>query len=449
MPAPTLHAALDLSAARRAAALVLLTVLSAAGCADRDLVRPEPPAAPRHSYTGTTTPNEAEALAISQKIQESHWPYHTLLNPLYVTGDSTSPDYRTLAPSGYTQAADNAIWTGHYLAAESFRYSVTRSPEALANVRKAVAGITALIDVTGTDLLARFLIPRSSPYASAVLGDEQRHGIHEATYQGQPYGWLGNTSRDQYSGVFFGLGVAYDLVDDAAVRAEIRSDVTRMLAFLTRNSWSVKMPDGSTSTTFVGRADQQLSFLQVGRRVDPARWDATYRSRRTALAGSVGLPISLECSDPHGSYYKFNLDHINLYNLIRLEEAGTFRTTYLNAFTTLRNCTRTHGNAHFNMVERGLRGASATRDAETVQLLTLFLRRPRRDYYVDNSAKYPACGTNRACAPIPVDERYTTDFLWQRSPFQLAGGGKGTVESPGVDYLLPYWMGRFYGVLTQ
>jgi hypothetical protein len=448
---PTRSPSAALAAARRAAPLALVACLATLGCTDRDIVRPasSPVARPHRSYTGTTVPNEAEALAISQNIQQSHWPYHTLLNPRYVTGDSASPDYRTLSASGYTQAADNAIWTGHYLAAESFRYAVTRSPDALANARKAVAGITALLDVTGTDLLARFLIPRSSPYADAVLGDEARHGIHEATYQGQPYAWLGNTSRDQYSGVFFGLGVAYDMVDDAPLRAEIRSDVTRMLAFLTRNAWSVRMPDGTTSTTFVGRADQQLSFLQVGRRVDPARWDATYRTSRASLAGTVGFPIMLECSDVYSSYYKFNLDHVNLYNLIRLEEAGTFRSTYLNAFTRLRNCTGTHGNAHFNMVDRGLRGPSATRDAETVRLLTLFLERPRRDYYVDNTGKYPACGTNRACAPIPVDDRYTTDFLWQRSPFQLAGGGNGTVESPGVDYLLPYWMGRYYGVLTQ
>ena len=447
MPTCFPHAA----ATRRTLALALFASLTTVACGDRDIVRPEATTRPtaRHSYTGATTPTEAEAIAISQNIQQSHWPYHTLLNPRYLTGDSTSADYWTLAPSGYTQAADNAIWTGHYLAAESFRYSVTRSPDALANVRKAVAGITALVDVTGTDLLARFLIPRSSPYADAVLGDEARHGIHEATYQGQPYAWLGNTSRDQYSGVFFGLGVAYDLVDDAELRALIRSDVTRMLAFLTRNSWSVRMPDGSTSTTFLGRADQQLALLQVGRRVDAARWDATYRTTRSALAGSVGFPILLECSDPHGSYYKFNLDHIHLYNLIRLEEAGTYRSMYLSAFTRLRNCTGTHGNAHFNLIDRGLRGANATRDAETVSLLTLWLQRPRRDYYVNNAGKYAACGTNRACAPIPVNDRYTTDFLWQRSPFQLAGGGDGTVESPGVDYLLPYWMGRYYGVLTQ
>jgi hypothetical protein len=410
-----------------------------------------PPLAPKPqgpSVAIAATPTEADAIAISQVIQQRHWPYLTLLNPRFVTGDSTSPDFMTLAPSGYTQAADNAIWTGHYLAAEATRYAVTGSPDALANAKKALRGITALIDVTNTDVLARFLIPRSSPYADAILAEEAHEGIYESTYQKQPYAWLGGTSRDQYSGVFFGLGVAYDMIPIGRVRGEIRRDVSRMLANLIANGWSVRMPDGSYSTTFLQRPDQQLSFLQVGRRVDSTRWSLAYQSFRAANAALVQAPIATECQDPYGSYYKFNLDHINLYNLIRLEEPGVFRTLYLQAFATLRGCTGTHQNAHFNMIERGLLGADAARDAETVNLLSLWLMRPRRDYYVDNTGKYPACGAY-ACAPIPVNDRYTTDFLWQRNPFQLAGGGAGTIETPGVDYILPYWMARYYGVVAQ
>ncbi|MBI3281058.1 MAG: hypothetical protein HYZ57_14580, partial [Acidobacteria bacterium] len=47
---------------------------------------------------------------------------------------------------------------------------------------------------------------------------------------------------------------------------------------------------------------------------------------------------------------------------------------------------------------------------------------------------------------IPVAERVRTDFLWQRSPFLLYGGGAGTIESAGIDFILPYWMGRYYGM---
>src|SRR5256714_7650649 len=271
------------------------------------------PAPGTASFTVTPpTPTEGDPVAISQNIQANHWPYLTLLNPRYASGDPTSPDYMTLSARGYTQAADNAIWTGHYLAAEAFRYSVTTSADALANARKAVKGITALIDVTGTDLLARFLIPLSSPYAESVLGEEAaHHGRHDVTYNGQPYGWLGNTSRDQYSGVFFGLGIAYSLVSDVDVRNEIRSDVTRMLNFLVKNGWNIRMPDGTISTTFAGRPEQKLSFLQVGRLVDAAKWDASYKLARTSSASTVGTAISFECFDPYGSYYKFNLDHIN------------------------------------------------------------------------------------------------------------------------------------------
>jgi uncharacterized protein (TIGR03437 family) len=32
---------------------------------------------------------------------------------------------------------------------------------------------------------------------------------------------------------------------------------------------------------------------------------------------------------------------------------------------------------------------------------------------------------------------------------QLAGGGKGVVESAGIDYILPYWMARYYSVAPQ
>jgi uncharacterized protein (TIGR03437 family) len=49
---------------------------------------------------------------------------------------------------------------------------------------------------------------------------------------------------------------------------------------------------------------------------------------------------------------------------------------------------------------------------------------------------------------VPVPQRPPTDFLWQRDPFQLSGGGSGLIESNGIDYILPYWMARYYGVIA-
>ena len=52
-------------------------------------------------------------------------------------------------------------------------------------------------------------------------------------------------------------------------------------------------------------------------------------------------------------------------------------------------------------------------------------------------------------AVVPVVARPYEDFLWQRHPFALKGGGDGCRAAPALDFLLPYWMARFYGVIPN
>lgn len=393
---------------------------------------------------------EYDANEISTNIRALHLPYGTILDPVFAS-DPASPDYRTLV--GYSRAGDSAIWTGHYLAAEALRFGVTRrsgdtvgAADALNAVRRALSGIQALLDVTGTDVLARCLVPMSSPYGAAIRDHEAGHGIHYNTLGGEDYFWIGNTSRDQYSGVMFGLSVTYEMVDDSKVRASVRRLVTRIVNYLLRQNWNVVMPDGKTSTTFRLRPDQQLAFLQIARRIDSKRFGQTYSTYRAAYASLVHLPIEYDNADDHSHYFKFNLNYINLYSLVHLEEVGSpYRSVYLDAYQRLRSRTASHGNAHFNLIDRALTDRNDTRDGETVFLLNLWLQRPRRDYWVDLTATYASCGPeDRACNPIPVNERVNTDFLWQRSPFLLYGGGDGTIETAAIDYLLSYWFARYY-----
>src|SRR5436305_10216942 len=78
--------------------------------------------------------SDADALAIDASIQARHMPFGTLLDPIYASATSTQI-------VGYTRCGDSALWTGAYLAAESFRYKATHSADALANVRKALDGL--------------------------------------------------------------------------------------------------------------------------------------------------------------------------------------------------------------------------------------------------------------------------------------------------------------------
>src|SRR5262249_13312166 len=149
---------------------------------------------------------------------------------------------------------------------------------------------------------------------------------------------------------------------------------------LLRNNWNVIMPDGSISTTFLQRSDQQLSFLQVGRRINPQAFDTTYKVYRILNGAFVGSPIVFDDADDHNHYFKFNVNYINFFNLIGLEEnSSLFKPVYMNAYGLLRSTTANHGNAHFNMIDRALKGPNAGRDAETVILLNSWLARSRRD----------------------------------------------------------------------
>lgn len=381
---------------------------------------------------------EAEALRLSERLAALHLPFGTVLDPVLEDG----------RPAAYTRCGDSALWTGHYLAGESFRYSVTRSEAALEAVRTALAGLRALVDVTGRDLLARCLVPEDSPFAPGILSEEATHGHFCGAAGERAYFWVGNTSRDQYLGVFFGLGVAHELVDVPDVRDAVRLLVARLLDRLMKDNWAVVLPDGRVSTVFWGRADQQLGLLQIGRRVAPERYGSVYRNYRFWYASSVAAPLAWEALDPHNSYFKFNLAAINLYHLLRWEDSSYYKWWYERGYEAWRRATAGHGNAHFNLVARAVEGPRGDRDAETRLLLEEWLNRPLTDEYLDWRGKYPSCfQEDRACAPLPVLERIRTDFLWQRSPFLLYGGGTGRIEGAGIDYILPYWMARYYGVL--
>jgi len=366
-------------------------------------------------------------------------PFGTVIDPIFASSASD-----TIV--GYTRCGDSAIWTGHYLAAESFRYNVTTNAGALTNVRRALLGLKSLVDVTGTDVLARCVVPMSSPFAAGIASEESANGIHTS---GQNF-WVGNTSRDEYLGVFFGLSVAYSFVNQPDVRASVQALATRMLNFLTAHAWTVVMPDGTVVTTFAIRPEEQLALMQIGKQVNPSVFANQYQSLASNLASLTTIPILVDAGDVRDSYFKFNLDAIAFYNLIRLETDKSLLAQYNTAYSVYWNAIETHMNPHFNMIDRALNGANARRDAQTAAYLSEFLQRPHRDVYVNLEGQFPSCvSSDQSCDPIPIPLRVTTDFLWQRSPFQLVGGGSGTIEGAGIDYILPYWMAHYYKVLDD
>jgi len=383
---------------------------------------------------------ELDANRISDRIQKFHMPHG-------VVGEARF-DSPTSSNLVQIYDGDGAIWTGHYLAAESFRYAVTHSPVALAYAKRALQTIRMLATISGSGKLARTAFPANTAYVDLRSMDGD---YHRTTYEGQDFYYRDNVTRDQYEGVYLGLATAYDLIDDDEVHNLCRDLITRLTDYLIEKHWILHNPGGTRHIeTFIGRFDQMLSVLQVAKHVNPTRFSRNYKTTRFLWSWLVGFPQILHrVHDITNGYFGLNLDYGYFYNLIRLEQDSKIRKRYMKSYEKLRNATKSHLNPYFNMIDFALSGADSVRDRETRDDLEADLLRSHRNFWVDLRGKYKARKLNISRTVIPIAERPYEDFLWQRHPFALTGGGDGSIESPNVDYILPYWMARYYGVVSS
>lgn len=163
---------------------------------------------------------------------------------------------------------NNGLWTSMYVASQCFRYGATRDPEALANVKRTLAGTYELMQITGRPgLYAReasdpAIAPAQTcpedpmdyvaPTADGRVGnrwvkvdtDGCMLEYDPATSSWNKYPdvctdvkfagrcWKRNVSKDEYSGHAYAAGVCARVVDDPDVRAlatTILSDIAHHL----------------------------------------------------------------------------------------------------------------------------------------------------------------------------------------------------------------------------
>ncbi len=92
--------------------------------------------------------------------------------------------------------------------------------------------------------------------------------------------------------------------------------------------------------------------------------------REMVSAGPFFNPIPFDAGvlvdiQSNSSYFKFNLDYMTFYTLVRYNPTSS---QYLNAYVDVRNYTANHQNPFFDIIDHALRGANHF-DTEIVQPL--------------------------------------------------------------------------------
>ncbi len=417
---------------------------------------------------------EPSALTISSQIQQHHLPCYSIVSALVKANQSENEPYVTVR---HVHFGDSAIWTGHYIAAEAFRYAVTKDPEAVDCALKALKGLEILTRVAGEPgLLSRVAVPADNQKLVADLKRELTITKHmsrlfKASLDGIDYFAVGHITRDQYCGALFGTAMAADLFADQPELATLANSLLQDMAkYLVGNHFCpteavIDEATGikNTSVVYCTEPAQLLAALQAA--------GSEQLAERAAMGSILWFFEWLKTLDQHNHYYKFNLEHSMALLLLRFEPDPERRQHFAQGLRVLRQALRYHANAYFNLVELATLGnepeqLSRERQQiadETRHLIAQSFARSRLITDVDLSedptitkVSFPGLSGNRkdrkliARLPVPLDKRPRSDFMWQRSPFQLrnelAVEPGYAIWPPGVDLCLTYWMARYLGL---
>jgi len=474
----------------RAALLLLLTgfLPCTSACLPDDWVAPWPQAMiePR-DYDESAPAGELRLKA--EAYDAWHLAHH---QPYYgSTVGTVFQDATRTEVGNYFDYGDSCEWTGLYLASQAFRYHVTGEEQARANVLRTAAALSGHLHVTGTPgFIARYRgrqAPEIYPGDAWCDAPEQDrcHHVESGPYAGDF--WWGETSRDMYNGWFFGLAAAYDLLDDEGMRERIRADVTEVLTVLMDQDWRILDEAGEPTDAAPDVIPPfRFAWLAIGYHITGS--EEILAELRTWLknANRVLLRVlSINVMNRYAQYYGNCLAHEYWYNLLRLGKAyfsPDDRAFLLDVFETqVHTFTRLSHNPWFNGVfmsqgayvpsggapdpywEQLLGDLRAFPDAPNFRYVL-----PARDpaaYTLDPLSvtlhelmeEYPileqimGAVAPQALEAFPVDQQCSTDFLFQRNPFQISACGehRPDVVNPGVDYLISYWLASYHKFLNK
>lgn len=312
------------------------------------------------------------------------------------------------------------------------------------------------------------------------------------------YCWLDNVSQDEYAGHMLALTALVTLVDVPDVRDTAADLIEQVGEHLVVNELTFVDWDGRVTehgklypTSFAGTpgflASEALGFVkmaaEVSGRADLADFYETCLLQTTSVGRCMAWP--LEVGAPYAEEYlpimalyvgdegcKSNFNNFSmvmtyLFDLLWFEHEpdlhrhiqGVLDTGVMRADSP--RALIGQGNAWYNFMWAALKQLGPDSDGpahDAVHDALCSLRQfaaSQHQTAKDPGADYPhycdgRLGGSQTEHPIPVAERCVSTFLWWSSPYNRSAcvEDPNSIRQPG-DYLLAYWMGRYFGFIPD
>ncbi len=151
-------------------------------------------------------------------------------------------DHGNISTGRLSDSDNDGLWTSMYLAGEAFRYAATKSDDALQNVRESLDAMDRLYSINPVPGFPSRSFERSG-YIEG-LGDPERWQHTEDP----EWDWKSTTSSDEAIGHIFAFGVIADIVDDEALRNQSILLIDTLMSHIVKNDMYLVDFDGKPTT---------------------------------------------------------------------------------------------------------------------------------------------------------------------------------------------------------
>lgn len=402
----------------------------------------------------------------------------------WIVGQCRLPDPSDLTKWEPEDDDNDGEYGGNYLAMESFRYAVTKSEDARAKAKKSFEFLKLLQTITETDgFFARTIVPiewgdkvhdanrKFSPVELAEeLVKEPRFKPVETRWRKSKDGkwlWKGDTSSDEWCGHMMGYFFYYELVADKKEKAVVAAHVARLVDHLVKNNFNMIDIDGTHTRWSVWSPDN------LNR--DPEWRPDRYQNSMEALTFLKLAHYMTGNNKYQEQYLRLIKNEHYLENMSKIQEQNPAWFIYFDVilqvylYPVLLHCEKDPELLRF--YEKHMDGWMERRREDKCPLINFFYSYSRKkkvelqasvDFLIDTPLDLVNWGidhTKREDVQIvrtPVLDDLQVSELppagiratvrWDKNPWTAINGQTNTEREP-VFWLLPYWMGRYLGMI--
>ena len=364
---------------------------------------------------------------------------------------------------------NDGLWTAMYVAAQSFRYAVTRSEDAR---RKARESLLAILELEVKTPIAGF------PARALTHHSEPEFGRHtDGEWHRTPDGeweWKGDTSSDEMDGHYFAWGIYYDLVAGERDKGLIRDACRRVTDYIVGNGFYLLDIDGKPTRWGVWaperlnddprwRAErglnslEMLSYLKVAQHITGNHsYSQAYRDLvETHHYAHNALEQKVMPGDFPGAENNHSDDELAFLaycGLLTYEDEPQLRALYVASIERSWQVERPEKCPLWSFIYGAVTGRPCDAEAGAESLCEIPLdlvewraaNSHRADLRLDPDPDRG--GRPQVLRPLPWRERPL--HKWNGNPY-VVDGGSDLREECATFWLLPYWMGRYHGLIAE